>query len=252
MAVNWRVEVNEQDRFLDFFRYTKSNVAITFYLMIETMEGKPTPVPSPLQCKNTNDRVAELIVSISRNSDHAAKRTPALVNAYSKVDLPPNTRAKEDFQRALQQIRDAGLDINTLKAELIAIKNGAFHTQIQGLYDEYARVVYNKMLRVFASQKELLKGTLKDKDFVYYPMISFNGISHPHVIVIGTKNKEFEIFAIGECVVGKILKKGTELISRNKYFQYSGNVGTQEMFYALKNTGWNMKNIVSKDNLEKK
>jgi len=257
MAVTWQDETRTEARFLDFFRWVQQNkpkddkTAITFYTMIETIEGKVTPVPAPLQCKDANSRVGEMVVSLSRSA-FADKRTALLVNAYAVVDIPPNTRAQSDFEKALKQMTDAGFDVNAMKTDLIAIKNGFFNTHIDKLYDEYADKIHTKMLKVFGEQKELLKGTLKDKDFVYYEMLSINGKSYPHIIAIGTKTKEFELFKTGKCAVGKIIKKGTEVFSRNKYLQYSGDITTDEMFKALQRTGWNMKNITSKDNLEKK
>lgn len=111
-----------------------------------------------------------------------------------------------------------------------------------------------------ANQPTLLSGTHDELPFVYYARLSFpdpkrraRRIEVLDVLLTDTGSLQFADYAYPNTKVERgWIKKGTSKLTRNKYFEYGGNVTTQEMFRGLQWTGWNMANLTQHTHLVKK
>jgi len=110
------------------------------------------------------------------------------------------------------------------------------------------------------NQPTLLSGTHDDLMYVYYAKLSFpdpkrrgRRIEVNDVLLVDTGALQFADYVWpGTKMDRGWIKKGTSKLSRNKYFEYGGNVTTQEMFRGLHWTGWNMANLTQHTHLVKK
>jgi hypothetical protein len=111
-----------------------------------------------------------------------------------------------------------------------------------------------------ANQPTLLSGSHDDLKFVYYARLSFpdprrrtRRIEVLDVLLTDTGALQFADYVWpGTKMERGWIKKGTSKLTRNKFFEYGGNVTTQEMFRGLQWTGWNMANLTQHTHLVKK
>lgn len=117
------------------------------------------------------------------------------------------------------------------------------------------------MLELFrerkAQQPTLLSGSKSDLAYVYYGRLTFpddgqGEFDFDHVLTVDTQAKQFAAFAGQSKVVEGRITKGTNKVTRNKYFEFTGNLTQVEMFQALQRSGWNMANLTRAVDLKKK
>lgn len=111
-----------------------------------------------------------------------------------------------------------------------------------------------------ANQPTLLSGSHGELQWVYYARLSFpdpkrrtRRIEVQDVLLFDTGAFQFADYVWPNTKMEKgTVKKGTSKLTRNKFFEYTGNVTTQEMFRGLQGTGWNMANLTQHNHLVKK
>lgn len=187
-------------------------------------------------------------------------------NAWAKTHDLPGHRSVERYQLALSQLQKENVPIGPLTAALNALLP-ALDTQVNTVYlNKYMPALVlrpkllllaQKMAEEQKKQKTLLEGTLKNKPFSYYhdlvvpdPAGGADLHREGFAIRIGAANKDHEEYCSGTCAAGIIVEKGTKGIAGDKYVKFKG-ITLEQMFNALKNTGWNMKNLKKKEDLEK-
>lgn len=256
---DWKQELTDDDQrgaFSNWLNGTRSQVekqAFTFYLMIHKIRGNAAAVP--LQCTNTNDRIAEMTITLAR-SDHRDKMTAALNAAYAHVNLPPNSRAVADFQLARQQMETAGVAMPSLVDDLIAVQ-GALDTQVQGLFNIYKPAVVAQIGAATNAVKVLLEGTIENKEFLYYKELVVGKRRFSHMLVMNDQDNRVNLVRYSDNrdagIVVQITKKSKEFSSKDKkYVKYSGNVAPDALLKALKNTAWKTAETMTVSNLQKK
>jgi len=271
----WTEVLGSKPLFMTFFKWAQQEEpaikkVVTRFMLLETLQGRSTPVPAPLQCKSKPDRTAECVVSLYR-SESKKLLGSTCKSAYGAVDseIKPNTRAAEDFVKARELMEENGVSMDTLYGELLNTQN-SLSDEIEDLYSRYPKDEMEKE----AKQGELdavrekfefalnaiktaidetatdLEGTIKKKTFHYYGDVAIGNIKQAVLIVRDKSSQYLEEYNTGKYVKGTIVEKGTNKLTRNKYFKYKGALTKKEMFEALKATGWNMKNLKKADDLE--
>lgn len=111
-----------------------------------------------------------------------------------------------------------------------------------------------------AKQAKFLTGDLDGLSFVYYEKLMFpdpinrrRWVAFPNVLLVDTQASQFEESLDQNAKMEKgTIKKWTAKLTRQKHFEYTGNVTQQEMFAALQVTRWNMANLKKATDLVKK
>ena len=235
------------------------------YGQIRKAVGRALQAPFPA---NTYSSGADLLtLEIIDGLIKTTTLCPAICrNAWTHTAGLPNNRDVAKYQLALTQLQAADVPIGPLTAALQGLLP-AMDAKIDAIYKtKYlpaviqrpkAVLLAKKMSEEQKNQKTLLEGTLKNKPFSFYqdlvlpdPAGGTDLHTEPFAIRIGSAGKEYAEYCVGTCAAGIIVEKGTKGISGDKFLKFKG-ISLDHMFLALKSTGWNMKNLKKKEDLEK-
>lgn len=254
----WTKLIEDADEFLGFQRWAadkdpECKKKMTRYLMLKvTLEDKQTPIPAPLQCRQQGDRIAECLVTLFRSDsrDKLGKRSKALMSVINK-EIPLNARGIGDFQGARRIIEqnqytmedfDSELDktMDDIGKEIETVFSKSYAKQLACIkaYESYIPIT-----------SELLKGKKEGLNYYLY-QIKYKREKKWLLVLRNTPDKALFDGCI-KARSGTILRKGTNALTRNKYFRFDGDASTEEMFEALQNTTWNMSNLRDHTDLEK-
>jgi hypothetical protein len=281
-------ELNDFGKFLGgSHRDTLAQLRV--YLNIRKATGSPLALPGPANTysKGADLLTLEIIHNLIKSPVTGAACPAACSAAWAKTANLPSGRDASMYQAALGQLQAAKVDIggltNALRALLPALEQAVDDPYVNDYLanatqreeearkakaESEAREKENtrrkdevaKIRRAMEAQAGKLEGSLKNKGFVYYehlkvpsPLPGGNDLlREDDVLIIEEGNGAFREFSTGRCFVGTIVDKGThKLKDRNKYFKFRCTAMTkQQMFDALRNTGWNMKNLRAAADLE--
>ena len=217
-----------------------------------TLENRQTPVPAPLQCKQQEDRIAECLVTLFRSDSRSklGKRSKAVMSVINK-EIPQNARAVGDFKEARRIIEHNQYTMEDFDSELSKTRD-AIGKEIETVFSKsYAKQL--ACIKAYESYipitSELLKGKKEGLNYYLY-RINYKREKKWLLVLKNTPDKALFDVCI-KARSGKILRKGTNALTRNKYFRFDGDASTREMFEALQNTTWNMSNLRNHTDLEK-
>jgi len=227
--------------------------------------NNPLPIPFPANCYSKGSDL--LTLEIIDGLLQVTTICPAIcANAWKKTHDLPGGRDVARYQAALDQLTEQDVPVRPLTAALQGLLP-SLDTRIEAVYKNHFKPalilrpqmaeVAKKIKEELANQKKLMEGTLKNKPFSYYadlvvpdPAGGADLLAAAFVITIGSAGKAYQEYCRGKCAAGIIVEKGTKGIGGDKYVKFKG-IEKREMFDALKNTGWNMKNLKKPDDLEK-
>jgi hypothetical protein len=239
--------------------YSKGSDLLTLEIIDNLMNAPVTGAPCPAVCSQAWSHTANLPGGReARRYEEALKQLQAngtniggLTNALRPL-LPTLEQAIE-----VPYVNDYLPNAGQRAEEARRAKEEDERQEKENKRREEAR---DKIRRAMNEQRTKLEGTLKNKQFVYYehlvvPSVLSGGrdlLNEQKVLIIEDGNGAFREFSTERCIVGTIVEKGTKTIGSEKYFRFRcTTMSKQEMFEALRKTGWNMANLNTADKLEK-
>jgi hypothetical protein len=259
------------------------------YGNIRKATGNPLVLMTPANTYNSGPDLLTLeIIDNLVNAPVSGAACPTVCSqAWSQTANLPEGRDVKRYQTALQQLKAANVNISGLTASLRGLlptleqaidvpyvndylpnatqraeeaRKAKAEDERQQAEDRRLTDVATRIRRVMNEQRTKLEGTLKNKQFVYYERLvvpsAYPGgrdlLNEQDVLIIEDGNGAFREFNQGRCIVGTITEKGTRGIGGDKYFKFRSTLmSQQDMFDALRKTGWNMANLNAANKLEK-
>lgn len=282
---------NQLKEFAVFLKKTKKNAYIQFvvYGHIRKALGNPLAYPTPGNTYKLGPPLLtlEIIDAMHSNSALTSICPSKCTKAWAKIDQGPLTsgRTVDRYEQVLEQFRQLEVDIPPLTQSLakaqapleqaiddIYVRNYADQERKQQKLEKVERRLQEEGQERFRREqmakeitkkmeeaKKSLEGHIKNVPFTYYKKLHVPNIEEDQrpyfpetedVLIIGRGNTDYKEFSTGKAAVGIIVEKGTHTVNRDKYLKFKG-ITQKEMFDALKNTGWNMKNLKKPADLEK-